>query len=1413
MFVNETVDAFCQQIDTDGQGFRMGIQNQKKSFFRQAVVAASLVGLAIVFFVQATAQAQDQGDVELTWQEAMFKVRAELPEPSGPRLPDTEVVCGPWHTTGPIAAETFEQELWPETEPLDFGCEVTPESTDAAPECGWVPIPSLTDGRVHSLPTNEMELCATYLVRTITANRPTQYEIGLGSDDGLSVWLNGERLLDRDLLRGATPDSDLLALSLERGDNTLLLKIYNGRGRHAFYFGSAANAGPDATINRAWNKIAADYPIQTAALQRVAPDRYLAWFRQTANASMEPESIKRLLDTLGPIGNVMLLELDVLWAEKADTNDPRYLQLFDRVSQLADSLETNEAIDMNALRMAIEDLTVTYPDRYDSAYIEKLNLLENKLLGRQLMVEEFAPFGPDHEGFQNASAQLKLLQVEIAAFQHEALLANPLLDFDRLLVLRRDFGVKAESVMSAQLGMPSLNSRTHDTLPHYGWENEVAVLSDLRGDAEIETLYKTPNGEILCETDLHFDGDRIMFSSIGTNDRWHLFEMEADGSDVRQLTPTNLSDVDFFDSCYMGDGKIAVTSTAAYQGLPCEGGKRPMAVLYSFDPATQNIRQLTFEQDSDWCPTMLENGRLMYLRWEYSDIPHYFSRILFHCNPDGTNQSELYGSGSYWPNGIFYARQVPSHPNLIVGIVSGHHGLARSGQMVLFDTSKGRKEAGGVVQTFLKRDEPTEPIIVDRLYNATWPHFLQPYPLNEKYYLVTAKPTPDSLWGIYLIDVYDNMTLIKDLPGAALLEPIPLQPTTQPASVYDRVDMAQDEGTVFIADIYAGPGLAGVPRGTVKKLRLFSYHFNYLNTGGHNSVGIESSWDVKRVLGTVTVEEDGSASFRVPANTPISMQPLDEEGRALQLMRSWFVAMPGELVSCVGCHESQNDVVPARPTTASYRPPEGIELWYGPARPFGFRHEVQPVLDEYCVGCHNGDAWTAATGATDAAGEQFDLLDYSRSDDSAFNRDRAYLNLHPFVRRPGPESDIAMLRPMEYHADTSELVQILKAGHYNVELDREAWERLYAWIDLNVPHRGAWSPDDWRENDQIERRRELSLLYAGLEVNPEEEYALTSAAFEATPVPAPIVPDWEPAPEIQLLSVANWPFDPRTAVSRQIATAARLLTHDISRTIDLGDGESIQLTLIPAGTYVMGSASGSPHEHPPTVATVDRPFWMSVTEISNAQFAKFDPSHDSRYIDQRWKDHIIAGYPANLPDQPVIRISQEEASAFCEWLSEQTNSGNVRLPTETEWEWACRAGTETPFWYGDEEADFGRFANFADLTSRDLAVKGCSPKIIPNPSTIEAYLPKVESVDDGAKIVREVGAATPNPWGLYDTHGNVCEWTSSPYGGEGESSDMIAVRGGSWRDRPYRGTAAFRLPYQSYQKVFNVGFRVVIPIE
>jgi hypothetical protein len=115
---------------------------------------------------------------------------------------------------------------------------------------------------------------------------------------------------------------------------------------------------------------------------------------------------------------------------------------------------------------------------------------------------------------------------------------------------------------------------------------------------------------------------------------------------------------------------------------------------------------------------------------------------------------------------------------------------------------------------------------------------------------------------------------------------------------------------------------------------------------------MDGPWDVKCVLGTVPVEEDGSALFRVPVYTPVAVQPLDEEGRSLLLMRGWFAAMPGEVLSCLGGHEAQNTVTLNRPTIAARHAPANITPWHGPVRGFCFRREVPPVLDKYGVAWH-----------------------------------------------------------------------------------------------------------------------------------------------------------------------------------------------------------------------------------------------------------------------------------------------------------------------------------------------------------------------------------------------------------------------------------------------------------------------------
>ena len=708
--------------------------------------------------------------------------------------------------------------------------------------------------------------------------------------------------------------------------------------------------------------------------------------------------------------------------------------------------------------------------------------------------------------------------------------------------------------------------------------------------------------------------------------------MAADGTGLAELPLIIEKDVDNYDACYLPDGNIIFTSTAPFAGVPCVKGSDHVSNLFRYDRETNRIRQLSFDQDHNWCPTMLPSGRVLYLRWEYSDIPHFVSRILFHCNPDGTGQSEYYGSGSYWPNAMFYARPVPGRSTMFVAVVGGHHDHPRMGELVLFDTARGRFEADGAVRRLGRsnRGGEVEAIILDGLTSKSWPKFLHPYPLSEKYFIVSARPTSRSKWGIYLVDVFDNMLLLKEEKGYALLEPVPLRKIPRPPVIPSRVDLSRKDGLLYMTDVYEGPGLKGVPRGTVKKLRLVTYHFAYHGMGGQvNRVGLDGPWDIKRVLGTVPVEKDGSALFRVPANTPISIQPLDSEGKAIQLMRSWTTVMPGERQSCVGCHEAQNTVSPGKGNIASRRAPSEITPWYGPVRGFSFKREVQPVLDTYCAGCHNGKKRAPegqVPGGPDRTWDGKVLPDftarpeiYPPAKSKAYRHGTkftpSYMELRRYVRSPTIESDMHLLPPYEFHADTAKLIQLLKKGHHGVRLPPEARDRLVTWIDLHTPAHGTWHEFVNRDlaYRQRDRRREMMKRYAGRDEDPEAIYEPPGAKAE------PVMPRPEPRPPARKVTCPGWPFDAADARRRQEVAGSRTETIDPGTvrtpwnlTFGLGGAMKLELVLVPAGEFVMGDAGGFRDERPLGRVKIARPFRMGKFEVSNRQFALFDPGHDSR---------------------------------------------------------------------------------------------------------------------------------------------------------------------------------------------------------
>ncbi len=1070
-----------------------------------------------------------------------------------------------------------------------------------------------------------------------------------------------------------------------------------------------------------------------------------------------------------------------------------YIDIICEIQVVNDLSKRLAFVDVKNVRRAFEDMK--------SAAGYDVQSYEAKMKELEAMAGSFDLYGGDKKAIEAAE--------EFLALSREILLSNKALDNDKIVLSRYILGSKGRSADAPLLGTQPNNWSNQMSAVRVGFDAEISEMSNIRdAQPEFKTLYRPEIDAPVTDLMLHWDADKILFTSINDKGLWDIFEVGIDGSGVREVINCEEPDLEFTDATFLPSGKFIANSNIGYHGVPCVNGTDPVGNMVLFDPADNSLRRLTFDQDANWHPVVANNGKVMYVRWEYTDLTHYFSRITMHMNPDGTEQKSLYGSGGFFPNSTFDIQPLPGNTSQFIGVISGHHGVVRSGRLMLFDPAKSRKKTEGIVQEIPFSTRPIVPEIKDGLVNGVWPQFLKPRPVTDKYFLVTAKLSDKSLWGIYLVDIYDNMTLIAESEGEGLINAIYVQERETPPVIPDKVDLASQEASVYIQDIYEGEGLPGVPRGSVKKLRIFAYEYAYTRSpSNHIAQGIQSGWDIKRLLGEVDVNGDGSAIFTIPANTPISIQPLDSLGQSMQWMRSWLTGMPGEVVSCVGCHEDQNTIAMPKRSEASQQTPQPIVAWEGGVRPFTYELEVQPVLDRACVACHNGESKLMSF----KGGEYDKGLEKDGFIHPEIKFSKSYLNLHPYVNRQGPEADALVMKPYEYHASTSELIQLLRDGHHGVELTDKEWRVLYAWIDMNAPYHSLFVQHDLNGFNQIERRQELANKYNNLTTDWEQEIEDYAKFLASKGEIEAVKPNYK-APTYKDAKAKSWPFDTATAQKMQAKLGETRME------IALGDGLTMIFRKIPAGQFVMGDNKYGKTSAPESRVKIDKPFWIGEIEVTNEQYNALVPEHDSRYMAQFWKDHTGPGYEANRPGQPVIRVSYDQIVEYCQKLSTITGL-NIKLPTEAQWEWAARAGSENPFWFGGLKSDFGKYENMADVQLEKMAVYGVNPRPLAKTSPYFDYfnyLPKSDDVDDGEMVQIEGKSYEANPWGLYDMLGNVREMTSSdyipyPYKREisTEGADKV-VRGGSWIDRSKNSTAYSRKSVAPWQPSNNVGFRLII---
>lgn len=335
-----------------------------------------------------------------------------------------------------------------------------------------------------------------------------------------------------------------------------------------------------------------------------------------------------------------------------------------RAADADSALRSVRSFNFHSVSMAVEDLSATFGVRYPKGgeWLKRLRELEHS---RTLVLAAW-----DHKA-PGASDNVVKLAAELERLRYDALLSNPLLDFDKLLLVKRAWmtpGLEpprgkryaASPLYTAYgvgLGLP-VNHTSLASVPPSGFDNELAVLSPLRPDGKLTTFYRPRNGEYVGQMDLHWKADRLLFTSAPGN-RYRVFEIRSDGSGMRQVTPDDQPDVDNFDATYLPDGRILFAGNASYQAVPCWNGLQTVACLYSIHSDGTGMRQLTFDQDEDSHATMLNTGQVLYCRWEYANTPHVFPHLLFQINPDGTGQRDFFKSNSYWPNAVYFPRAIP----------------------------------------------------------------------------------------------------------------------------------------------------------------------------------------------------------------------------------------------------------------------------------------------------------------------------------------------------------------------------------------------------------------------------------------------------------------------------------------------------------------------------------------------------------------------------------------------------------------------------------------------------------------------------------------------------------------------------------------------------------------------------------
>jgi len=549
---------------------------------------------------------------------------------------------------------------------------------------------------------------------------------------------------------------------------------------------------------------------------------------------------------------------------------------------------------------------------------------------------------------------------------------------------------------------------------------------------KVELLIDDPKGGVR-DPQVHYGGTKMIVSyRPGDSPFYHLYEINVDGTGLRQLTDGPYDDME---PAYLPDGGIVFTSSRCNRMVNCYFVR--VATIHRCDGDGSNIRELSSNIEQDNTPWVMPDGRILHQRWEYIDRSQVWYHHLWTMNPDGTNQMVYYGNQKR-STVMLDAKPIPGTRQVVASFSPGHGQNEHAGQVTIVDPALGPDHGPSA-----RRLSPT-------LYR-------DPYPLSRDLFLVSYNQQIGTLdsGGLYT-PLFAMPESWRAADGTMRVqEPRPIRPRPREHVIPQRVNLSHSTGTLALEDVHMGRNMQGVERGEITELLVLEALPKPVNfSGGWEPISFGGTFTLERVLGTVPVEPDGSAHFEVPALRSLFFVALDKEGRSVKRMQSFVTVQPGESFSCVGCHEPRTQtprnhasrqgraLAMARPASRITPPGDGLP------DVFDFPRDMQPILDRNCVSCHGYEK--TAKGGPRAGG-------IILAGDRGPQYSHSYIELTLRTQFTDGRNSDGNKAPRTIGSGNSPLLDKLAGGHHGVKAT--AREQLIArlWIDTAAPYPGTYA--------------------------------------------------------------------------------------------------------------------------------------------------------------------------------------------------------------------------------------------------------------------------------------------------------------------------------------------------------------------